>query len=196
MFKVIYPQKHLNNFKSLSSTQMKLYRDTINVIQQFFVDNRIPAHSPIDLSVILGVNSEFNDIICLNHKQFNELKKWLHKMPNIHVINHSDNGMNGVHESDDILIAKDYHIESIDFVSNNYPMITWKNQLHFKTHFRNKRHPENTVNQIEELIKYYQLHSVFNKHSVESKMIISRGLNPELTNAYNNLINNNVHNLR
>ena len=189
--KVIYPKKHLNNFKSLSPTQMKLYRDTINTIQQFLTDSKIPADSPIDLSLVLGLNSEFNHDIQLTEKQFNEIKRWIQKMPNIHLVKNVN------YQSEDLLICKDHHIETIDFVSNNnYPMITWKNQLKFKTNYKDRRHPENTVNQIKELIKYYQLHTVFNNHSVESKLIISRGLNHELLNAYNNLINNNIYHLK
>jgi len=75
-------------------------------------------------------------------------------------------------------------------------MITWKNQLRFATHNKDMFHAENTVNRIKELLRYYQLHSVFSKHSVESKMIISRGLNSELTTAYNHLLNGRIDKLR
>eukprot|EP01083_Nonionella_stella_P250308 864608_1 len=63
--KVIYPNKHLNHCKSLSQTQMKFYRDTINGIQQYLHNKQIPPDSPIDLNVIFGLHSncgvQFND---------------------------------------------------------------------------------------------------------------------------------------
>ncbi len=100
-------------------------------------------------------------------------------MPHINVSNINN---------DNYLITRDYHVESIDFISNHYPSIQWKNQLNFKKDINN-----NTINHIKELTNFQQLHSVFNKHSIESKMIISRGLNTGLTNAYNNLIDNKIH---
>lgn len=98
-------------------------------------------------------------------------------------------------DSEELIISKDPHIESIDFAADKYPMVNWKNRVHFKTHFKHKRHPENTVNHIRELISFYQLHSVFHSLSMESKTILSRGLEPELTAAYNKLIGERVHEL-
>ena len=178
--KVIYPNKHANHNKSLSATQMQLYRDKINEIQTYLNNHSIAPGSKIDLSVILGINSSFHD------KQWDELKKWLHKMPNIAVTNGND---------DKLIISKDYHIESIDFVSNKYPMITWKNHLQFKCHSKDKRNFDNTTHRIKELTNYYQLHSVFKHHSIESKMIIARGLNTQLNKAYNKLIDNDMQSL-
>eukprot|EP01084_Bolivina_argentea_P275249 469360_1 len=128
--KVIYPKKHENHTKSLSPTQMKLYRNTINEIQTFLQTQQISPDSPIDLSVILGTNSSFNTN--LNDKKLNELKKWLQKMPHINVSNTNN---------DNYLITRDYHVESIDFISNHYPSIQWKNQLNFKKDMNN-----NTIN--------------------------------------------------
>eukprot|EP01083_Nonionella_stella_P288941 983265_1 len=77
--KVIYPKKHENHTKSLSPTQMKFYRETINQIQTFLQTQQISPDSPIDLSIILGTNSAFDTHY--NDKKLNELKKWLQKMP-------------------------------------------------------------------------------------------------------------------
>ena len=88
-------------------------------------------------------------------------------MPHINVQN-SDTDTNSFE------ITRDYHIESIDFVSNHFPVITWKNQLHFKTHSLSRSDTQNTVHRIKELIHYYQLHrtwSIFPRYAMDFRQL-------------------------